>query len=148
MPSAHLDELAIGSAFRTPVEGLPDGGTRLGASLSPTEREDLLAAMARRPMDFTAQEIIHASTTPCLIGGCFEPRPFTLRAFVARDAEGNWVVMPGGFARVSTQGDLRIALMGAGDVPADVCVVESARPEQLLAPLALTPPPPPAAPRH
>jgi uncharacterized circularly permuted ATP-grasp superfamily protein/uncharacterized alpha-E superfamily protein len=138
---AHLDELAIGPAFRTPVDGLLDGATRLGASLSPTERDELLAAIARRPMDFAAQEIIHASTTPCLIGCGFEPRPFTLRAFVARDAEGNWEVMSGGFARVSTQGDLRIALMGAGDVSADVCVVETARPEQLLVPLTLTAPP-------
>jgi len=52
------------------------------------------------------------------------PRPFTLRAFVARGANGEWQVMPGGFARLSSSGALLNSLMGEGDLSADVCVVD------------------------
>lgn len=121
---ARMDELVLSSAFREEVAGLPDGRTRAGASLSATERETLLAAIARRPMDYTAQEVVSLSTTPALEGAAFEARSFTLRAFLARDADGNWVAMPGGFARISDSGDLRTSLMGLGDTSLDVWVVD------------------------
>ncbi len=80
--------------------------------------------MLLRPIDYCGQEIVNLSTTPVLVDGQFVPRPFTLRVFVARDGEGNWQVMPGGFARLSSSGDLRTSLMGKGDLSADVCVVD------------------------
>jgi uncharacterized circularly permuted ATP-grasp superfamily protein/uncharacterized alpha-E superfamily protein len=121
---ARMDELVISSAFGQPVPGLPEGRSRAGASLSAAERETLLAAMALRPMDYTGQEVVRLSTTPSLVQAHFEPRPFTLRAFVARDGNGDWIVMPGGFARLSTEGSLRTSLMGDGDISADVCIVD------------------------
>ncbi len=127
----RLDELVVSSAFGTAVDGLPGGRTRAGASLDPQERAALLAAMERRPIDYVGQEIVHLSTTPALVGDRFEPRPFTLRAFVARGADGEWVVMPGGFARLSAQGDLRTSLIGEGDFSADVCIVDDVAVEQL-----------------
>lgn len=120
----RLDDLVISSAFGDTVDGLPHGRTRSGAGLNPTERATLIEAMERRPMDYTGQEIVHLSTTPALVDNRFVPRPFTLRAFVARDGNGNWAVMPGGFARLSSSGDLRTSLMGSGDLSADVCVVD------------------------
>ncbi|MEZ5654655.1 MAG: circularly permuted type 2 ATP-grasp protein [Sphingobium sp.] len=120
----RFDEMVISSAFGGAVEGLPQGRTTAGASFSASERQTLFDAIERRPMDYAGQEIVHLSTTPALIGDRFEPRPFTLRAFVARDGDGNWAVMPGGFARLSSSGDLRSSLMGSGDLSADVCVVD------------------------
>lgn len=127
----RLDKLVVSSAFGTEVTGLKGGRTRAGASLNADERAELFAAMELRPIDYVGQEIVQLSTTPALVGGKFEPRPFTLRAFLARGADGEWVVMPGGFARLSAQGDLRTSLIGAGDFSADVCIVDDVAVEQL-----------------
>lgn len=129
----HLDELVISSAFRERIKGLPDGHSRAGASFTPAERSEILDGLVRRPMDYTAQEIVSLSTTPTLLNGRFEPRGFTLRAFLARDADGNWQALAGGFARISERGDLRTSLMGLGDISADVCIAEHAPPGPLPA---------------
>ena len=121
----NLDTLVLSSSFRTPVALLPEGTTRAGASLDGEERLRLREAMARRAMDYTAQEIIQRSTTPCLEGARLEPRTFTLRAYLARDARGCWQVLPGGLGRVSQQGHLRTLLMGLGDRSCDVCIVDT-----------------------
>lgn len=120
----RFDQLVISSAFGGHVEGLPGGRTRAGTHFSADQKERLFAAMEARPIDFCGQEIVNLSTSPAFIDGQFVPRPFTLRAFVARDGDGNWRVMPGGFARLSSSGDLRTSLMGNGDLSADVCVVD------------------------
>lgn len=121
---ANFDNMVISSAFANEVAGLPNGRSRAGSSFSAEEKVALLAAMALRPIDYTGQEVVQLSTTPFLVNGTFEPRPFTMRVFVARDAKGDWTVMPGGFARLSADGDLRTSLMGGGDTSADVCVVD------------------------
>ena len=126
---ANLDHLVISSAFRRPLLGLPDGHTRAGASLDEQDRAEIARGMAARPMDYTAQEIVRLSTTPSLADGRFEPRGFTLRAFLARDEYGKWVVLQGGFARVSERGELRTSLMGLGDISTDVCIVDEAAPQ-------------------
>ncbi|MEM6266474.1 MAG: circularly permuted type 2 ATP-grasp protein, partial [Pseudomonadota bacterium] len=126
---ANLDQLVISSAFRRAVVGLADGRTRAGASLSALERSELVEAIARRPIDYTAQEIVNLSTTPTLAQGQFEARGFTVRAFLARDENGQWTALQGGFARVSQQGDLRTSLMGMGDISADLCIVDPTAPE-------------------
>jgi len=134
---ANLDTLVVSSAFRRPIPGLPNGHTRPGASFTRQERAELEAGMSLRPMDYTAQEIVHLSTTPALSGGHFEARGFTLRAFLARDENGEWSVLQGGFGRVSESGDLRTNLMGLGDISKDVCIIEPKRhgaPEGVLKP--------------
>ncbi|MDD3797982.1 MAG: circularly permuted type 2 ATP-grasp protein [Novosphingobium sp.] len=122
--AANLDTLMVSSAFREPVEGLEDGRTRPGSGFTGAAREALLQAMARRPMDYTGQEVIRIGTTPCWTGAHFEPRGFTIRTFLARDEDGRWRMMPGGLARLSQAGELRTPLMGEGDLSADVCVVD------------------------
>lgn len=138
---ANLDRLVISSAFRGSVPGLPDGRTRLGSSLTGEERAALEAAIARRPMDYAAQELVRLSTKPAPVGDVFEPRAFTIRAFLARDESGAWQAMPGGFGRVSESGDLRTSLMGLGDRSCDVCVVEREDSAQVVAPVTLSSPP-------
>ena len=123
---ARLDELEILPAFGRPVDALPNGGPVQGASLGPSERDALLEAMRRRPMDYCGQEVLRLSTTPAVIDGRVVPRPFTLRAFVARTAEGGWTVMPGGFARVAADATLPTSLIGGSDLSADCWIVDDA----------------------
>ncbi|MCB2059435.1 MAG: circularly permuted type 2 ATP-grasp protein [Novosphingobium sp.] len=120
----RLDELVVTSAFGQPVEALSGADPAPGSALRAKEKAALLEAMQRRPMDYCGQEIVHLSTTPALVGEDFVPRAFTLRAFVARGADGEWKVMPGGFARLSSSGEMLTSLMGEGDLSADVCVVD------------------------
>lgn len=122
--AARFDELALLPAFGMPVEGFSSRQPVAGADLPEDERTELFEALRRRPMDYCGQEIVHLSTTPAIIDGEIVPRPFTVRAFVARTADGDWTVMPGGFARLSSSNALPTSLMGAGDLSADVWVVD------------------------
>lgn len=137
---SRLDKLVVGPAFGQDVEVL-GSAMRPVAGMSADQRAALAAAIARRPMDYCGQEIIHLSTSPVLVDDRLEPRPFTVRAFLARDGNGQWTVMPGGFARLSSSGELLTSLMGEGDLSADVCIVDDAPlPEPLGAPhLIVTP---------
>ncbi len=120
--TARLDELIVGPAFSEPVAALP-GGATLGAALNPAARAALDAAMALRPQDYVGREVVRLSTMPAVSGGRLVARPFTLRAFAARDGQGNWRVMPGGFARIGDDADERATVMGEGAFSADVGVV-------------------------
>ncbi|WP_419722900.1 circularly permuted type 2 ATP-grasp protein [Sphingobium aquiterrae] len=141
MVLAGLDNMAIGSAYAEPVPGLEDGRGHIGARLDDAHRAALLDGMARRPMDYVGQELVQLSTTPAIVNGELVPRPFTLRVFVTRDQNGEWRIMPGGFARLAGHGDIRAVLMGEGDMAADVCIV-SDTPEEVVSLLdaAFSPP--------
>ncbi|PNU02025.1 hypothetical protein A8V01_10450 [Novosphingobium guangzhouense] len=122
--AARLDDLALLPAFGQPVEGLESRNPVAGSALDGKARVALIDALWRRPMDYCGQEIVHLSTTPAIIDGQIVPRPFTVRAFVARTADGGWTVMPGGFARLSSSTALPTSLMGDGDLSADLWVVD------------------------
>jgi len=132
----HVDALAIGSAFGRPVPAIPHGRARLAARLTRDERAAFLAELDQRAVDYVGQELVQLSTTPALVHGELLPRPFILRAFLARDAGGGWRAMPGGFARLAAHDDMRAVLMGEGDMSADVCIVRD-QPEPAHAPLEL-----------
>jgi uncharacterized circularly permuted ATP-grasp superfamily protein/uncharacterized alpha-E superfamily protein len=119
---ANLESLLIAPAFGSAPLGLPAGETVLGAALGPDERAALLDDMTRRPQDYVGQEIVRLSTMPAVAGDALAPRPFTLRVFAARDGEGRWTVLPGGFARIGEHPDPRAAVMGEGMWSADVCI--------------------------
>lgn len=120
----RFDRLALVSAFGQSTEALADGNPVQGASLDPAQRSALLEAMRRRPMDYCGQEVVQLSTTPAVIDGQVVPRPFTLRAFVARAEDGSWTVMPGGFARIAANETLPTSLIGDGDLSADCWIVD------------------------
>jgi uncharacterized circularly permuted ATP-grasp superfamily protein/uncharacterized alpha-E superfamily protein len=123
---SRFDELALLPAFGQPVEGLPGVHPVPGVSLDSEQRAALFEAMRRRPMDYCAQEIVRLSTTPTVVDGAIVPRPFILRAFVARTAHGSWTVMPGGFARIAAGEAQPTSLIGQGDVSADCWIVDHA----------------------
>ena len=122
---ARLDEMLIGPAFSDPPVGLPRGRPVLASTLSGAERAALLADLRRRPEDYVAQQDVHLSTAPAVLDGQLVPRPFTVRVFAARDGQGKWTVLPGGFARLGDDSDARATVMGEGAFSADVCVVGS-----------------------
>ncbi|MDE0879531.1 MAG: circularly permuted type 2 ATP-grasp protein [Sphingomonas bacterium] len=117
-----LDSLLIAPAFGAPPLGLPGGRAIAGVDLDPQARAALLVDLEKRPQDYIAQEVVRLSTMPVVIEDVLVPRPFTLRVFAARDADGQWVVMPGGFARIGDGPDPRAMVMGEGVFSADVCV--------------------------
>lgn len=120
--AANIEGLVLAPAFGTPPLGLPGGGQAIGAQLDATARAALLDDLDRRPQDYVGQELVCLSTMPAVNEDRLAARPFTLRVFAARDAEGRWVVMPGGFARIGDHADARAAVMGEGSWSADVCV--------------------------
>jgi uncharacterized circularly permuted ATP-grasp superfamily protein/uncharacterized alpha-E superfamily protein len=121
-----LDNMVIAPAFGVATNVLADGTALLGSAMPAAQRAELVADLARRPQDYVGQEVIHLSTMPLVSAGRLEARPFTLRVFAARDADGRWQVMPGGFARIGDTPDARAAVMGTGTWSADVVVHGSA----------------------
>ena len=119
---ADLDKMLIGPAFPPNPAGLPAGPV-LGSDLDRDRRATLLADMGKRGIDYVGQEVVRLSTLPTVGASGLEPRPFLLRVFAARDAQGHWSVMPGGFARIGEHLDVRAALIGEGAFSADVCIV-------------------------
>jgi uncharacterized circularly permuted ATP-grasp superfamily protein/uncharacterized alpha-E superfamily protein len=119
---ANLERMVIGPALSTRLAFEDDNSTRLGSSLSVEERAELVAEIERNGGDFVGQEAVTLSTTPVYVGGWLEPRPASLRVYLARTPEG-WTVMPGGFARVGFSLDPTAIAMQRGGQAADVWVV-------------------------
>jgi uncharacterized circularly permuted ATP-grasp superfamily protein/uncharacterized alpha-E superfamily protein len=125
-----LIELAISGAFGNPVLDFPRNQPVVGASLTESDRTRLTAAMAERGIDYVGQEVVKLSTTPIWSEGRLAPRPFVLRVYAARTADG-WQVMPGGFCRISGRSDARAVSMGEGVQSADVWVLAD-RPVEMV----------------
>lgn len=119
---ANLDRMVIGPALSTRLAFEDDDATKLGSALSDEERADLVARIERDGGDYVGQEAVTLSTTPVYVGGWLEPRPASLRVYLARTPEG-WTVMPGGFARVGLSLDPTAIAMQRGGQAADVWVV-------------------------
>src|SRR5713101_5913930 len=118
----RLDEMVIASAFLGELPGYGERREVLGAALSPRERAYILEQIAHRGIDFVAKEAVSLSTTLVWRDGRLEPRPFTLRLFLARVREG-WRVMPGGFVRVADDLDARAVSLQRGGSTADAWVL-------------------------
>ena len=88
---SRLDELAMCGAYGNSIPGGFRYQSLIGANMSPEEKAELRASIARRGIDYVGQEIVKLSTTPVWIEGQLQPRPFTLRVFVARTPNG-WSV--------------------------------------------------------
>jgi len=116
---ANPKRLVISQAMAT---GLPFDGTDTGilaAALSPAELTEKLATEGEM---LVAQEAVTLSTTPAMVDGRLQPRPMTVRVFLARTRDG-WQVMPGGFARIGSAPDPMAIAMQRGGSAADVWIV-------------------------
>ena len=121
---AVLDDRVISPAFSRTSSGLPPGGPWVVSDLDGAERDGLREAILRRGMDFVGQEVVKLSTTPVWRDGRLTPHPFVFRVFVAATEEG-YTVMPGGFALIGRQDDLRAISMQRGARSADVWVLSN-----------------------
>ncbi|MFC3579206.1 circularly permuted type 2 ATP-grasp protein [Sphingomonas hylomeconis] len=117
-----FDALLIGPAFGVAPLGLPGGVALHGSDITGAARALLLDDMTRRPEDYVGQEVVRLSTMPVVADDRLVARPFTLRVFAARDAKGDWTIMPGGFARIGDDSDPRANVMGEGSWSADVVI--------------------------
>jgi uncharacterized circularly permuted ATP-grasp superfamily protein/uncharacterized alpha-E superfamily protein len=118
----RLDDMVIASAFLGELPGHGERREVLGATLEPDERARILDQIAHRGIDFVAKEAVTLSTTPVWRNGRLEPRPFTLRLFLARVGDG-WRVMPGGFVRVADDADARAVSLQRGGSTGDAWVL-------------------------
>lgn len=118
----NLDRMMIGPALSTRLPFEDGKLTVLGSELSDKDRAGLVARIEADGGAFVGQEAVTLSTTPVYVNGFLEPRPASLRVYLARTAEG-WAVMPGGFARVGSSPDATAIAMQRGGQAADVWVV-------------------------
>ncbi len=113
------------------------GTLRFGEHLNSAGREDLAAAIRRRPGDFLAQARPKFSTVPVWGKGELDPRPMMLRVFLAAH-DGDYAAMPGGLARIASERDGLIVSMQQGGGSKDCWVLgeRQARPATASRPKA------------
>jgi uncharacterized alpha-E superfamily protein len=116
-----FDSMVIASAFESPVDGRSPSEV-LGAKLDDTQRRALLQAVRDRGVDYVMQEAVTLSSMPVWRDGHLQPRPFTLRLFLAKIGE-RWHVMPGGFVRIAEHADARAVSLQRGAATADAWVL-------------------------
>ena len=117
-----FDSMVIASAF---TEQLPDvrlGSEILGATLDDAQRQSLMRSIRDRGIDYVAQEAVTLSSMPVWRDGRLQPRPFTLRLFLARIGE-RWQVLPAGFVRIADDIDARAVSLQRGAATADAWVL-------------------------
>ncbi|MGB7888003.1 MAG: circularly permuted type 2 ATP-grasp protein [Xanthobacteraceae bacterium] len=122
-----LDTMVIAAAFTEHlsdphVGGASSGSEILGAKLDDSQRAALMQAIRERGIDYVAQEAVTLSSMPVWRGGRLQPRPFTLRLFIAKVGDG-WRVMPGGFVRIADNMDARAVSLQHGAATADAWVL-------------------------
>lgn len=112
-----LDRLVIAPAFESHVDERGEAGV-LGAKLDEAEHDALIHSIRNRGVDHVAQEAVTLSSMPVWRDGRLQPRPFTLRIFLAKVA-GRWQMMPGGFVRIADSADARAVSLERGAATAD-----------------------------
>ncbi|NEV64726.1 circularly permuted type 2 ATP-grasp protein [Thiorhodococcus minor] len=124
----NLDRLIV-----KPLSAPRGQGPLEPGAMGPEARARLIAAIQAHPAEYVAQEQVHPSTAPALIGQRLEPRPTVLRTFLISEEEG-YTVMPGGLGRL-TLGHESLGVSGQlGGLGKDVWVLasEPERQETLL----------------
>lgn len=121
----NLDRMMVGPAMSTRPPFEDEGSTVLASGLDAAARAALVKKIETDGEAFVGQEAVTLSTTPVFVGGFLEPRPASLRVYLARTPEG-WAVMPGGFARIGSSLDTTAIAMQRGGQAADVWIVSPA----------------------
>jgi uncharacterized circularly permuted ATP-grasp superfamily protein/uncharacterized alpha-E superfamily protein len=116
-----LDRMVIASAFESPTDGR-SASEVLPAKLDDAQHQALIASIRDRGVDYVAQEAVTLSSMPVWRDGRLQPRPFTLRLFLAKVGE-RWQVMPGGFVRIAENADARAVSLQRGAATADAWVL-------------------------
>jgi len=118
----EIDNMVIASAFTEHFADGRQGSEILGAKLDAGERQALMQSIRDRGIDYVVQEAVTLSSMPVWRDGRLQPRPFTLRLFLANVGE-RWRVMPGGFVRIADNADARAVSLQGGAATADAWVL-------------------------
>ena len=118
----RLDSMVIAPAFNDVLPSLQLGNGRPVAELDEKQRADLTQSIQDRGVDYVVQEEVTLSTMPVWRDGQLQPRPFTLRLFLAKIGE-QWEVMPSGFVRIAGSADARAVSLQRGAATADAWVL-------------------------
>jgi uncharacterized circularly permuted ATP-grasp superfamily protein len=92
---AHLNELVL-----KPVDASGGKGIVIGPAADPTTLTQLRAKVNADPRGWIAQQVVHLSTVPTLVGDNLRPRHVDLRPFAVNDGREVYV-LPGGLTRVA-----------------------------------------------
>jgi uncharacterized circularly permuted ATP-grasp superfamily protein/uncharacterized alpha-E superfamily protein len=117
-----LDSMVIAAAFTEQFADGRHGSEILGAKLNDAERQALMLSIRDRGIDYVAQEAVTLSSMPVWRDGRLQPRPFTLRLFLAKTGE-RWQVLPAGFVRIADDIDARAVSLQRGAATADAWVL-------------------------
>jgi uncharacterized circularly permuted ATP-grasp superfamily protein/uncharacterized alpha-E superfamily protein len=117
-----LGHMVIAAAFTESMAGMPLVSEVLGAKLDDLQRQELVNSIRDRGIDYVVQEAVTLSSMPGWRDGRLEPRPFTLRLFLAKIG-GSWRVMPGGFVRIAEHADARAVTLQRGAATADAWIL-------------------------
>lgn len=118
---ANLDQLVIRPNSRSERPTVI-----LGHELDRQERDDLAARIEAQPWAWSAQELVPNSTAPVVTRDGLSPRALAFRAFRVA-VEDDYVVMPGGLAKVARSADDEVVRNARGVINKDVWVLESAQ---------------------
>lgn len=124
----HASQMMIGSAYACDLPFDLGAATALGGALRGAARASIADWLEAEGAALVGQEAVTLSTTPAWVepetgAGRVEPCPMTVRVFAARDAQGQWHFMKGGYARIGRSGDATALAMQRGGAVADVWVV-------------------------
>jgi uncharacterized circularly permuted ATP-grasp superfamily protein/uncharacterized alpha-E superfamily protein len=102
----------------------PDIGFRFifGAESSKDQLSELRQRIKARPHNYVAQEAMSMSTVPVLVKDGLKPRHTVLRSFLVAD-EHDYMVMPGGLTRVSSEENKLVVSNQAGGISKDTWVL-------------------------
>jgi uncharacterized circularly permuted ATP-grasp superfamily protein/uncharacterized alpha-E superfamily protein len=117
-----LGDLVIAAAFTESMAGMQIASEVLGAKLDDVQRGELVRSIRDRGIDYVVQEAVTLSSMPVWRDGRLQPRPFTLRLFLAKVGD-RWQVMPGGFVRIAEHADARAVSLQRGGATADAWVL-------------------------
>ncbi|PTV94826.1 putative circularly permuted ATP-grasp superfamily protein [Rhodobacter aestuarii] len=124
----NAEHMMIGSAYACDLPFDLGATTALGGAFRGSARASIAEWLEAEGNMLVGQEAVTLSTTPAWVDTGegqhrIEPRPMTVRVFAARDANGRWIFMKGGYARIGRSGDTTALAMQRGGAVADVWVV-------------------------
>ena len=122
----NAERMLIGAALDGTLPFAAGADNGLAAEFSALARgpqAGLAEWLAANGSRLVGQEAVKLSTTPVWSEGRLVPRPMTIRVIAARDAQGGWTFMPGGYARIGKGGEATALAMQEGGSVADVWVM-------------------------
>ena len=118
---ANFDRLLIKPTFHRRISRQADIEPTVGADLAPERKELVRARIKSHGHDYTVQELIPVSSVPSFRDGQLQPYPLVLRTYIAANGD-DFMVLPGGLARLVHSSDTRAAAIKSGGESKDAWV--------------------------